>query len=98
MAGSAQEALIAELLGDVGRLHDQIKALPQGLGPALAALDRSQSEALARIERQTAAIARLEAATRQLTAAIGGKPPLLRRCRGWFAAGLVLGGLLAHLI
>ena len=36
MANTAQEVLIAELLGDVGRLHDQIKALPEGLKTSLA--------------------------------------------------------------
>lgn len=36
MATTAQEVLIAELLGDVGNLHDEIKALPEGLKAALA--------------------------------------------------------------
>ena len=35
MASTAQEALIAELLGDVGKLHDMIKALPDALQTSL---------------------------------------------------------------
>lgn len=35
MPSTAQEALISELLGDVGKLHDQIKALPEALEGAL---------------------------------------------------------------
>jgi hypothetical protein len=36
MASTAQEALIAELLGDVGKLHDEVKALRESL-PAVVA-------------------------------------------------------------
>ncbi|MBP1152562.1 hypothetical protein [Methylocaldum sp. RMAD-M] len=36
MASTAQEALIAELLGDVGKLHDEVKALRESL-PAIVA-------------------------------------------------------------
>ncbi|MCL1574875.1 hypothetical protein [Xanthomonas nasturtii] len=32
------DALLAELLGDVGRVHDEIKALPDQLAPTLGAL------------------------------------------------------------
>ena len=32
---TTHEALIAELLGDVGRLHDEVQALPQALKDAL---------------------------------------------------------------
>lgn len=53
MANTAQEVLIAELLGDVGRLHDQIKALPEGLkeslAPALGAIAVASKEAQATI-------------------------------------------------
>lgn len=40
MAGPStnMEALLAELLGDVGRVHDEIKALPDQLAPTLGAL------------------------------------------------------------
>ena len=33
-ASTAQEALLAELLGDVGRLHDEVKALPAAMSAA----------------------------------------------------------------
>ena len=51
MASTAQEALIAELLGDVGKLHDQIKALPDALkasvAPTIGALVLASREAKA---------------------------------------------------
>ena len=59
MANTAQEVLIAELLGDVGRLHDQIKALPEGLktslAPALGAIALASKEAQATIGQLGAA-------------------------------------------
>ncbi|MGX2042302.1 hypothetical protein ACWJKU_19550 (plasmid) [Methylocaldum sp. MU1018] len=38
MASTAQEALIAELLGDVGKLHDEVKALRESLPAVVAEL------------------------------------------------------------
>jgi len=35
MASTAQEVLIAELLGDVGKLHDSVKALPKAMSQHL---------------------------------------------------------------
>lgn len=52
MAGTAQEALIAELLGDVGLLHDQIKALRDILPDAVDSLDEQTSTAIAAIDNQ----------------------------------------------
>lgn len=51
MVATAQEALIAELLGDVGKLHDDIKALPESLQAGLAPL--MQGLALARLKFDT---------------------------------------------
>ena len=55
MASTAQEALIAELLGDVGKLHDQIKALPDALkasvAPTIGALALASREAKATIDQ-----------------------------------------------
>ena len=49
MANTAQEVLIAELLGDVGKLHDDIKALPGNLekeiSPALGAILKATEKA-----------------------------------------------------
>lgn len=59
MANTAQEVLIAELLGDVGRLHDEIKGLPEGLktslAPALGAIALASKEAQATIGQLGAA-------------------------------------------
>lgn len=52
MAGTAQEALIAELLGDVGLLHDQVKALRDILPDAVDSLDEQTSTAIAAIDNQ----------------------------------------------
>lgn len=38
MVSTAHEALIAELLGDVGKLHDEIKALPKTLAAPIEAI------------------------------------------------------------
>jgi hypothetical protein len=38
MASTTQEALIAELLGDVGKLHDEVKALRESLPAVVAEL------------------------------------------------------------
>lgn len=55
MAATAQEALIAELLGDVGRLHDHIKALPAALqesvAPSLEAVALATAEARTTIDK-----------------------------------------------
>ena len=49
MANTAQEVLIAELLGDVGKLHDDIKALPGNLekevSPTLGAILKATEKA-----------------------------------------------------
>lgn len=42
---TAHDALIAELLGDVGRLHDSIKELPKALGPVCGAIVKSTRDA-----------------------------------------------------
>ena len=56
---TTHEALIAELLGDVGRLHDEVQALPQALKdaltPTLAALATATTEARGSIDQQAAA-------------------------------------------
>lgn len=50
---TTRDALTIDLLGDVGRLHDQIKALPEGLktslAPALGAIALASKEAQATI-------------------------------------------------
>ncbi|WP_311224324.1 MULTISPECIES: hypothetical protein [unclassified Acidovorax] len=50
---TTRDALTIELLGDVGRLHDEIKALPEGLktalAPALGAIALASKEAQATI-------------------------------------------------
>ncbi len=55
MAATAQEALIAELLGDVGRLHDHIKALPvalqESVAPSLEAVAVATAEAQQTIDK-----------------------------------------------
>ncbi len=54
MATTAQEALLAELLGDVGKLHDQIKALPEAfkeqIAPHLGALVQASAKATTAID------------------------------------------------
>ena len=56
---TTRDALTIDLLGDVGRLHDQIKALPEGLktslAPALGALALASKEAQATIGQLGAA-------------------------------------------
>jgi len=56
---TTRDALTIELLGDVGRLHDQIKALPEGLkeslAPALGAIALASKEAQATIGQLGAA-------------------------------------------
>ena len=56
---TTRDALTIELLGDVGRLHDQIKALPEGLktslAPALGAIAMASKEAQATIGQLGAA-------------------------------------------
>ena len=56
---TTRDALTIELLGDVGRLHDQIKALPEGLkeslAPALGAIALASKEAQATIVKLGAA-------------------------------------------
>jgi uncharacterized phage infection (PIP) family protein YhgE len=56
MTSTAQEALIAELLGDVGKLHDAIKALPDKLNesvtPTLEAIANATKDANAAINQQ----------------------------------------------
>lgn len=47
---TAHEALVAELLGDVGRLHDSIKELPKSLGPVCGAIVKSTRDAQAVID------------------------------------------------
>ena len=46
---TTRDALTIDLLGDVGRLHDEIKALPEGLktalAPALGAIALASKEA-----------------------------------------------------
>lgn len=55
MANTAQEVLIAELLGDVGKLHDQVKALPEAfketVTPTLGALALAVKDAKTSIEQ-----------------------------------------------
>ncbi len=55
MASTTHEALIAELLGDVGLLHDEIKTLPGklngSLAPTLEALSRAKTNATATIDQ-----------------------------------------------
>lgn len=59
MANTAQEVLIAELLGDVGKLHDDIKALPgnfeKEVSPTLGAILKASKEAQATIGQLGAA-------------------------------------------
>ena len=59
MHKSVKDAFIYDLLGDVGRLHDQIKALPEGLqkslAPSLGALVTASKEAQATISQLGAA-------------------------------------------
>jgi len=45
MASTAHEVLIAELLGDVGKLHDSVKALPKAMSKALAPVCEAVAEA-----------------------------------------------------
>ncbi|MEX3581716.1 MAG: hypothetical protein VB137_02195 [Burkholderia sp.] len=45
MASTAHEALIAELLGDVGKLHDEIKALPGLIAQTVWAINGAAQEA-----------------------------------------------------
>ena len=56
---TTRDALTIDLLGDVGRLHDQIKALPEGLktslAPALGAIALASKEAQATIGQLGAA-------------------------------------------
>ena len=56
---TTRDALTIDLLGDVGRLHDQIKALPEGLktslAPALGAIALASKEAQATISQLGAA-------------------------------------------
>ena len=75
MASTAQEVLIAELLGDIGRLHDQVKTLPAGIkgaiAPAVGELVSATKEAQASIatlvsEKGKAAVAHLEAEAARL--------------------------------
>ncbi len=47
---TAHDALIAELLGDVGRLHDAVKELPKSLGPVCGAVVKSARDAQAVID------------------------------------------------
>lgn len=55
---TTRDALTIDLLGDVGRLHDQIKALPEGLktslAPALGAIALASKEAQATISQLAA--------------------------------------------
>ncbi len=55
MASTAQEALIAELLGDVGKLHDMIKVLPdalkESLAPTIGELTQASKEARASLDQ-----------------------------------------------
>ena len=53
MTGTAREALLAELLCDVGRLHDDIKALPNALSPTLDTIITASQEAKMTIEHYT---------------------------------------------
>jgi len=75
MASTAQEVLIAELLGDIGRLHDQVKTLPAGIkgaiAPAVGELVSATKEAQASIatlvsEKGKAAVGHLEAEAARL--------------------------------
>ena len=50
MASTAQEALIAELLGDVGKLHDAIKELPKALAPVCGAVVKVTRDAQSAID------------------------------------------------
>ena len=56
---TTRDALTIDLLGDVGRLHDQIKALPEGLkeslAPALGAIALASKDAQATIVKLGAA-------------------------------------------
>ena len=45
MVSTTHEALIAELLGDVGKLHDDIKALPGLIAPTVEAINGVAQEA-----------------------------------------------------
>ncbi|WP_407549668.1 hypothetical protein [Xanthomonas euvesicatoria] len=38
------DALLAELLGDVGRVHDEIKALPEELAPTIGAIVKAAEQ------------------------------------------------------
>lgn len=59
MASTAQEVLIAELLGDVGKLHDSVKGLPKAmskaLGPACEEVAAVTRDAQSTIDRYGAA-------------------------------------------
>lgn len=56
---TTRDALLIDLLGDVGRLHDQLKAIPQAfkenLAPSLGALTLASKEAQAAIHQLGAA-------------------------------------------
>jgi hypothetical protein len=53
MTSTAREALLAELLCDVGKLHDEIKALPSALSPTLDVIITASKEAKMAIEHHT---------------------------------------------
>lgn len=55
MASTAHEALLSELLGDVGKLHDDIKALPDLLSPTLDTIMAASKEAKITIDHYTQA-------------------------------------------
>lgn len=50
MASTAHEVLVAELLGDVGKLHDAIKSLPKALGPVCGAIVKTARDAQSTID------------------------------------------------
>lgn len=66
-ASTAQEALIAELLGDVGRLHDEIKALDERL-PAVIA--NAEDQLAASVGRLSQVAKNIEAVTEKHKEAI----------------------------
>lgn len=70
MAGTAQEALIAELLGDVGLLHDQVKALRDILPDAVDSLDEQTSTAITAIDNQIGQLRKDALAFRQDASAL----------------------------
>lgn len=45
-----QEVLIAELLGDVGKLHNEIKLLPESMAPTIGAIVSASKEAKTSID------------------------------------------------